>query len=427
MKLKVYPSRLEGRVRAPPSKSYTHRVLFAASLAEGVSRVRNPLQSRDTLATMDACAQLGVKLRTRRNDLTVESAGRYSLPSNVIDVKNSGTTLRFATALCTLAEKGYVVLTGDESIRRRPMQPMLDALGAMNITAFSTRNNGCAPIVVGTGGLRGGEITVRGDISSQFTSGLLMALPKAEKDSTLKVQGARVSLPYVEATIYTLKQFGVKVMAEDDSYLIPGNQSYRRCVVSVPGDFSSASFIMAGAAVTGGRVTISGLDFDAPQADSIFPEILRSMGGLVTVRRDLGEVTVEGGSTLKGGIFNLSNSPDLAPVMASLLPVTEGEIQLTGVEHLRYKETDRITTLTEGLRKVGYQAHAEQNGITMRRGPPKRAVLDSHGDHRLLMAFTIIGLSPNCDVTIRDSGSVDVSYPRFIDDLQALGGNVKAA
>jgi 3-phosphoshikimate 1-carboxyvinyltransferase len=239
--------------------------------------------------------------------------------------------------------------------------------------------------------------------------------------------GERVSLPYVEATIHTLRQFGVKVKPEKGCYFIPADQSYRPCTVRIPGDFSSAAFMMAGAAVTRGSVTISGLDFDAPQGDSVFPEILRRMGGLVKVRRESGEVTVEGGSSLTGGVFNLSNSPDLAPVMASLIPITEGEIKLTGVAHLRFKETDRIATLTHGLRRMGHYAHAEPDGMTMKKGTPKKAAVDSYGDHRLLMAFTIIGLSPNSGLTIRDNESVDVSYPRFIEDIHALGGRVKKA
>ena len=205
-----------GSVSVPPSKSYTHRAVLMASLAAADkggrgSRIRNPLLSRDTNATVDACAAMGARMERSDGGVLTIRGTHPKVPDDVVDVENSGTTLRFMTSAFSLAPEGHVVLTGDASIRRRPMQPLLDTLGQLGVRAWSTRGNGCAPVIVRSGGMKGGQASIRGDVSSQFISSLIISSPMAEKDTTLKVADA-VSRPYIEMTLRLAQRFGVKVL-----------------------------------------------------------------------------------------------------------------------------------------------------------------------------------------------------------------------
>ncbi|MEM4297479.1 MAG: 3-phosphoshikimate 1-carboxyvinyltransferase, partial [Nitrososphaerota archaeon] len=318
VKVFVRASALNGEALAPPSKSYTHRAVVLASLSNGLSRIENPLISEDTLATIEGCRALGASIEQRDGLLLIEGAKGLHAPSNVIDVKNSGTTLRFLTAVSSLCKEGYTVLTGDDSIRGRPMQPLLDALVALGVECWSTRLNGRAPIVVKGGGIEGGFVELPGHISSQFISALLIATPKARRRTEIKIQGKMVSRPYVEATLKTIRMFGGEVEEKDQTFLVHPKQDYRPTRFSVPGDFSSASFLLVGAALTEGRVKVKGLDFSLPQADMAIVKILDEMGADVMVDRIEGSITVKGTDELKGGELDLSDSPDLLPLVSVL-------------------------------------------------------------------------------------------------------------
>jgi len=394
-----------------------------ASLAQGESRVVNSLVSRDTNATVAACESFGAEVVKTDGELRI-TGSQVLLPDNIVNVENSGTTLRFLTSALSLAPEGYSILTGDESIRRRPMQPLLDALGHLGVEAWSSRANGCAPVVVKGGGMRGGEAWIRGDMSSQFVSSLIVSAPMAAREVTVKVESV-VSKPYIDATIAMMSTFGVSVEREGyETFRVASGQAYRPCEITVPADLSSASFIAAAVALVGGRVELRGLDFSLPQGDARIAEILRSMGA--EVRKGEREMLVESeGGPLQGGSFDLSDTPDLLPVVAVLALKSRSPVEVYGVGHARYKETDRVAILAAELKKLGVMAEERRDGLSIRPGAPRPAALDAHDDHRLFMAFVLASLLFPGGAPVAGAESLDVSYPTFLADLARMGAVVR--
>jgi len=422
---------LSGSVSVPPSKSYTHRAVLMASLAVSDkrgkgSRIRNPLLSRDTNATVDACAAMGAEMERQEGVLTIKGT-RPKVPDDVVNVENSGTTLRFMTSAFSLAPEGYVVLTGDSSIRRRPMQPLLDALGQLGVKAWSSRGNGCAPVVVNAGGMRGGKASIRGDVSSQFISSLLISTPMAETDTTLRVADA-VSRPYIEMTLRLAEHFGVKVRKEGYSeFEVASGQEYRASEFSVPADFSSASFIVAAVAMIGGKVRIENLDASLPQGDARITEIVRLMGARVAEERGALLISSDG-ERLHGGTFDLGDTPDLLPVVAALALRCDSPVEIVGTAHARFKETDRIAIVAKELSKLGVTIKERSDGLKIlpRKGRLEAAPLDAHDDHRMFMAFSLASMLIPGGAPIVGAESLDVSYPTFLEDIKKLGAKVRS-
>lgn len=415
--------KLSGRVEVPPSKSYTHRAVLMASLSSGESRIIRPLASRDTLATCSACRAMGAKLEESDAGLTVVGSEPRAA-QDVVNVENSGTTLRFMTSAFSLPERGYTVLTGDASVRRRPMQGLMDALSGLGAKARSTNGDGCAPIVVGEGGMAGGNARMRGDVSSQFVSSILISAPLARGDSTLEVIDP-VSRPYIEATLALSRLHGIGIERDGLSrFSIPGRQAYRPNDFSVPADFSSASFVMAAVALMGGSVELPGLDASLPQGDSAIMDILARMGPKVD-RQSNAVIVRADGDRLTGGSFDLSDTPDLLPVLAVLALKCEEPLEMTGVAHARFKETDRISVAAEGLRKMGARVEERRDGLKIERpSRPSRTVLDAHEDHRMFMAFALASMLAPDDVRVVGEESLEVSYPAFLEDMRSLGAGV---
>ena len=410
--------RLEGSVKVPPSKSYTHRAVLMASLSEGSSTISNALFSRDTKATMAACRSMGAELKESGSTIRVEGTLPRT-PEDVVNVENSGTTLRFMTSAFAAAPDGYVVLTGDTSIRRRPMQPLLDTLRELGVEAWSTRRNGCAPVVVKAGGIAGGSATIRGDVSSQFVSSLLISAPMAKSETSLVVADA-VSRPYIEATLTLSRHFGIKIEREGYArFLVAPGQRYGRADFTVPADFSSASFIVAAVGLAGGRVVLEDLNPDLPQGDSAILGIASAMG--VRVIEGLSMVTVESdGGRLKGGTFNLGDTPDLLPVVAALALKSETPVEVVGTAHARFKETDRIAILASELSKLGVRIEERPDGLKISPGGDVRpALLDAHDDHRMFMAFSLASMLVPGGIPVMGAESLDVSYPGFLEDTAA--------
>jgi len=423
----VRPSVISGKVRAPPSKSYSHRAIIAASMTDGECVIENVSKSDDVLATINACKKFGASIAEEGDKLIVEGFSTPKAPDDVVNVQNSGTTLRIMTGVSCLIQSGYAVLTGDESIRRRPMQPLLDALNMLGGECWSTRLNGCAPIIVKGGGLKGGNAWMTGRISSQFVSSILFSSPKALSDTTLTIQGELVSRPYVDASINVLERFGVRIEREGYRvFRIPPQQNFKPTRFVVPGDFGLASFMMAAALMTNGSVTVEGLSQDLPQADAAIVDILIEMGADVKLDYDSGRVSVSGGGKLRGGSFNLSDSPDLLPVVAVLATKCEGTVEITGVEHARVKESDRVSALAHTLSKIGMNVREMVDGLSITRGKlVKHALLDPKGDHRLFMAYCLLGLILEEGCTVLGAESASVSYPNFLRDLASLGAKLE--
>ena len=422
---------LNGSVSVPPSKSYTHRAVLMASLATSEkgrrgSKIRNPLLSRDTNATVDACRGMGAVMERLDGTLTIKGT-RPNLPEDVVDVENSGTTLRFMTSTFSLAPEGYVVLTGDSSIRRRPMQPLIDTLGQLGVGSWSARGNGCAPVIVKAGGMRGGKASIRGDVSSQFISSLLVSSPLAETDTTLKVVDA-VSRPYIEMTLRLQEIFGVKVRKKGYSeFEVASGQEYRAAEFTVPADFSSASFIVAAVALLGGRVKVENLDATLPQGDARITEIVEKMGAKVTEEKGA-IVIASDGDRLEGGTFDLGDTPDLLPVVAALALRCRAPVEVVGTAHARFKETDRIAIVAKELSKLGVSVKERQDGLRIlpTKGKLEPALLDAHDDHRMFMAFSLASMLIQGGTPIIGAESLDVSYPTFLEDITKLGAEVRS-
>lgn len=408
----------------PPSKSYTHRAVVTASLSRGRGRVESPLLSRDTLATIEACAAMGAEVEESGNSLTIAGANPHAA-RDVVNVENSGTTLRFMTSVFSLPEQGYTILTGDESIRRRPMGGLLDALSGLGARAWSARGNGCAPIIVGEGGMAGGSAEIRGDVSSQFISSILISAPLARENVRLQVSDA-VSRPYIDATLKLSELHGIDVRRDGyASFSVEAGQEYRACDFAVPGDFSSASFIMAAVALVGGEVELTGLSTELPQGDSAMVGLLEELG-VGIVQRPGSMLVRSDGERLRGGRFDLSDTPDLLPVLGALALKCDAPLEVSGVAHARYKEIDRIGATAEGLSKVGAKIEEKPDG--MRIAGPKRLIpvpLDAHDDHRMFMAFSLASLLAPNGIPVVGSESLDVSYPSFLTDMQRLGAAVE--
>jgi 3-phosphoshikimate 1-carboxyvinyltransferase len=424
----VRKSKICGSVRCPSSKSYTHRAMAIASLTERQSTITNALLARDTLATLASCQALGAEIKHQGATVQVKGRHAFDPPENIINAENSGTTIRIMTAMSGLVRTGHTVLTGDESLRKRPMQPILDALAQLGVEAYSTKGNGTPPLVVRGGGIRGGTTVIDGSISSQFISGLLIAGIYADSEIVMRIKGSLVSKPYVSATLATMKHFGVRVDHSSDmlEYQIR-NANYRAAKFDVPSDFSTAALILAASALVGEKLKVKGLNFALPQGDSQIVNILKLMGCPIKVDKRKGEAVVQKVAELEGGDFNLSDTPDLLPVVSILALKAKTPVTITGVAHARVKETDRVANIASELVKFGVRIKEFQDGlkITALR-PLKNASLEAYNDHRLFMAFTIASMMTEKSI-VAGAESVDVSYPTFIQDMKDLGAKISLA
>jgi len=421
----VRKSILSGLIDCPPSKSYTHRAIVVSSLAEGKSLITNPLRSRDTNATLLACKMLGVDINDRPNQIMISGRKGFEPPNDIINVENSGTTLRFLTPMSALVKKGYTVITGDKSIRKRPMNPMIQALGKVGVECYSTRLNGFAPILVKGGGIRGGTTTLSGAISSQFLSGLLISGIYAKSDLEIEIEGRQVSRPYIDSTIAIMKEFGISIKSSEYRFFSVKEGRYKSTSFNVPGDFSAAALLLSAGAMLADELIVSGLDFSLPQGDSRIVEFLERLGA--RIRKDVGRgrVSVSRCESFEGGEFDLSDTPDLLPAISILSLKSRKPIKVIGISHARFKETDRPGIIASELSKLGLEIKMKNDELLLNKtGELKRACLDAHDDHRLFMSFVIAAMLTDGSV-IRGADSVDVSYPKFLVELKKIGGNIE--
>jgi len=420
MKCKVQKSKLFGTITCPPNKSYTHRALFLASLANGKSMIKNPLKSRDTIATINACKSFGAQIKEIGTSFAVSGKGRLpELRGSIIDALNSGTTIRIAAAIAALSEH-KTVLSGDESLRKRPMGPLLQALKSLGATCSSTK--GRPPITV-KGKITGNSVTISGESSSQFTSALMIAAPKTEKGMEINISGKLVSKPYIDVTIATMKKFGAKVeeIIPYTKYQI-SKQEFKPTNFVVPSDFSSLALLLSASVLLGDNLSISVSLTDLPQADEIMTDHLEKLGVRINLTKKI--ISVNSPPKLNGGKFDLSNNPDLLPALSILALKTSKPIEIFNVKHARIKESDRIAILTTELHKLGIIVKEKEDGMVL--NSPKNlkpACLNSHGDHRLFMAFCIASMYVG-GCTVSNPESVDVSYPNFIDEMERVGAKI---
>ncbi|MBM2818424.1 MAG: 3-phosphoshikimate 1-carboxyvinyltransferase [Nitrosarchaeum sp.] len=419
MSCKVEKSKLSGHIVCPPNKSYSHRAIFLASLAGNNSKIDNVLFSADTIATIEACRKFGAEIEEGDTSLIVKNSIKMDKIVPEIDAKNSGTTIRIASGIASLFTK-EITLTGDSSLQKRPMKPLLDALES--IGAKCTSMNGMPPIKI-TGKILGGEVSIPGNFSSQFISSLLICAPLTEKGISLNIKENLVSKPYLDATIATMRNFGVAVQTfipYKKYHISP--QIYKPTTFTVPIDFSSLAILLSASVLNGKNFVIHGNIGNLPQGDEVFIDILEQLGVKVSIEGE--QITVESPEKLNGGRFDLSNSPDLLPPLAILAIKTMNPIEIVNVKHARLKETDRIFILARELAKIGIRIQEKEDGLILESSNRFRgASLNSENDHRLFMVFCIAGMYLG-DCTVTDHESVAVSYPNFITEMNKLGAKI---
>lgn len=419
---------VRGSIRPPGSKSITNRALVCAALAEGVSTLSGALDSEDTHVMIDSLRRLGIPVERKAGggQLLVSGCGG-KIPATEADlfVDNSGTTIRFLTAMATLGS-GTFRLDGVPRMRERPIGDLLSALNQLGADVKSEAGTGCPPVLVRANGLPGGSATIRGDISSQFLSGLLMAAPLAQTNVELKVDGELVSKPYVTMTIGVMREFGAEAHLSGLSrFTIAGQQRYRCCEFAIEPDASAASYFWGLAAVTGGEVTVEGLSRNALQGDVDFVECLEKMG--CRISHGSHGITVSGEEVqLRGIDVDMNGISDTAQTLAVVALFAAGPTTIRGVAHIRHKETDRIADLARELRKLGAGVDELADGLRITPRPLHGAIIETYNDHRMAMSFALAGMKiPG--VVIQNPGCTAKTYPGFFEDLSRLAGNPSSA
>ena len=411
---------IRGEVRPPGSKSYTNRALLLAGLARGTSTLEGALFSDDTLHMARALSALGipVALDPPRERFMVDGCGgRLPVAQASIFVGNSGTTARFLVPVLALGHGTYE-LDGNDAMKRRPIGQLLDAVRSLGGNAESVLGNGCPPVRVVASGLRGGTTRIRGDVSSQYLSALLMVAPCTEQGIVIEVVGDLVSKPYIEVTAQAMAAFGAAPMERDGFrrfHVRPG--AYVATRYDVEPDASAASYFFAAAAVTGGRVVVPGLGARSLQGDLAFVRLLERMG--CEVKQTDSSTEVKGPDRLVGIEADMANLSDTAQTLAAIAPFASGPTRVTGIGFIRRKETDRVAAVVTELLRMGIDAREEADGFVVHPGAPKPAEIETYDDHRMAMSFAVAGLvAPG--IRIRHPGCVAKTFPNYFEVLETL-------
>ncbi len=420
MRLRVQKSNMSGCINIPGSKSHTIRSLFISSIAEGTSRIHYPLLSQDTFSAVKACTAFGAKIKQDSNSFIVTGfGGKPQVPENIIDVENSGTTLRLAMMTAGLVD-GTTVFTGDSQIRKRPLKPLICAMNNLGASVFSTRGNGMAPIVVK--GLAKGGHTELDAVTSQYLSSILISAPLLTNDTELTVVRLN-EVPYVEMTLWWLDKQNIKYDNDNFKHFrIYGNQKYSPMETTIPGDFSSATFFLVLAAISKGEFVLQNLDMSDSQGDKQVAAILESMGAKLEI---YGKGIRIKGSELVGKTIDMNAIPDALPAMAVAGCFAEGETRLINVPQARLKETDRISVMCKELRKLGADIFELPDGLVIRKSKLVAGCVDGHYDHRVVMALAVAGLNTDGETIVDTAEAMNVTFPEFPDLVKRCGGNIE--
>ena len=420
MRVSIDRSEVEGGIRAPSSKSYTIRGLMCAALARGKSEIACPLDSDDTRASLAVLRMVGIQVR-RGADSWQVTGGQFHEPSGDLFCGESAATLRFMTAMSSLIP-GSCRLVAGPGLSKRPIKPLVQALRQLGVNCSCSERGEGPPVVVNGGALRGGVVELPGDISSQFISALLLIAPFAGEGIRVRVSTPLESRPFVLMTVDCLREFGVNVegQAEHSGGLSVSKQAYKPIKYQVEGDWSSASYFLALGALCG-HIEVENLNLESLQGDKMILDLLTDMGASVELHKNSVEVKK---SKLKAIEADLSNCIDLLPTMAVLAAAADGASEFTGIDRARIKESNRVAALAEGLRRMGIKVTEEKNRLTIFGGKPKGSVIDVWDDHRIAMAFGILG-SVAGETVINDAECVSKTFPQFWDAMKGVGGKVR--
>lgn len=412
--IKLFPTSLNGSIKIPPSKSLSHRALICAALSKGKSKISNVLLSEDIKATMNALKHLGAKFDIKGDEIIVQGVKRLKYDNEDVYCNESGSTIRFMIPIFSLTKK-EVTFTGKESLISRPQNIYQDIFkNAGNKFEVHTDK------IVVNGSIKSNDYYIDGNVSSQFFSGLMFALPMLKEDSYLYYKGKMESKGYIDLTIEMLEHFGVKVQEIENGYYIKGNQQYQPNDYYVEGDYSQAAFFLVAGALNS-YVQAHDLNHESNQGDQAIIDIIKEMEGKVIFTENgfIAESTDTHGSKI-----DISDCPDLGPIVALLGALSKGTTTIQNVSRLRIKESDRVKTTVETLNKLGGNLKATDNEIIIhgKKSLQGGIELDSYNDHRIAMMISIAALVCKDPIILNGANAVNKSYPNFFEDYRSLGG-----
>lgn len=405
-------------ITVPGSKSLTNRALLISALAHGTTELRGALFSDDTRVMTGALRALGVRVEDAPAAASFRvqgTAGTLPAQSARLDIGASGTSARFLTAALPLG-RGEYLLDGVPRMRERPILPLLDALAQLGADARSVAGNGCPPVRVRASGLPGGHCTVRGDVSSQYLSALLMIGPCCRRGIEVELIGPLVSAPFVTMTAEVIRSFGASIEGENGRYVVPAGFYHGRDFQIEP-DATAASYFFAAAAVTGGRVTVRNLGRNTTQGDLEFVTVLAQMGCVVERRDDA--TTVRGPETLSGCDVDMGPISDTAQTLAAIASFASAPVRMRNLGHTRRQETDRLAAVTAELRRLGGRVDEETDALTIHPAELHGGTVSTYGDHRMAMSFALVGLRVP-GVRIRDPECVNKTFPDYFERIRLL-------
>jgi len=404
-------------ISVPGSKSYTHRILTASALSDGICSIDNALKSEDTIITINALKQMGIKIQEDGNRLIVQGRnGKITQTTDPVLLGNSGTSMRLLTALASLGESTYV-FTGTKRMKERPIQDLLDALIQMGVSAHSVNNNGCPPVAIKGGDFKGGKVSINCQTSSQFLSAILLTGPFTKQGIEIIVTKGPVSRPYIDMTVDVMGKFGIDIFRDGYNYFkVKKGQKYRAGAFSVEPDCSQAGYFWSAAAITGACIKVRGITKKSLQGDVHFARLLEQMGCKVLHESD--GISVTGGS-LSAIEADMADMPDMVPTLAVVSAFARGTTIINNVNHLKTKESDRLTAVAEQLLNMGIESDITETGLAIKGRKPHGAEISTYKDHRIAMSFAIAGLKiPG--IFIKDENCVEKSYPKFWIDFNRL-------
>ena len=414
----ITPNKLHGEVIIPPSKSLSHRAIIAASLASGKSKISNVLYSNDIKATINAMRACGAKIEEFEDYLIIEGSNVIR-KENIIDANESGSTIRFMIPIALVANE-EVTFIGHNHLVKRPLDTFLEIFDKQGIKY--ERGEDYLPLKV-KGGLKSGEFTVRGDISSQFITGLLYALPLLEGDSIIHISTEMESKGYIDLTIDILKMFGIEIENRNyQEFYIKGDQKYKPCDYTIEGDYSQSAFFLVANAL-GADIKLKAMEEKSHQGDKKIIDDMKAFG--FDSKFSNGELILSGNES-QGAIIDFSQSPDLGPALTVLASLSKGRSEFINASRLRIKECDRITCMKEEINKLGGNVTELQDGmiidgVDMLHG----GVVDSHNDHRVAMSLAMATLKMDGELKILNASSVSKSFPHFWKVFESLGGKIR--
>lgn len=419
MRVKVNPSQIQGSVRIPASKSMAHRAIICASLAQGTSKVSNVTYSKDIEATIACMEALGAKINVEGSTCIVTGCDVRKVDHPIsVDCNESGSTLRFLIPLCALTNQP-ASLAGHGRLLQRPQDVYKEIFAQENLKFEQGETLNIQ------GPLKSNHFKIKGDISSQFITGLMLSLPLLEEDSTLEIIPPYESKSYVNLTLQMLEAFGIQVIEEDDyHYTIPGNQSFQAKDVRVEGDYSQLAFFAVLASLQNG-LKLENMDNSSRQGDRVILDFIQNAGASVEKKEEYIEVKHQ---TLKPQVMDVADCPDLGPILCVLASFTEGKTEIIHAQRLRMKESDRIEAMEEELKKWDVNISSTFDTITIEGKATydkENVVIHGHNDHRIVMAMTVFGLCAQKSCIIEDAQAITKSYPNFFEDIEKIGGKVE--